>query len=187
MRIISGTLKGRIINFLDNKITRPLRDSVRENIFNLIAHSKNINIKLENSNVLDLYSGIGSFGLECVSRGAKNIQFVEKNFEPLKILKKNIKKFSIQNKSNIFDRDVKYFFEQVKKLNLFDLIFLDPPYADKDYIKILKLISINKIFKRDHLVIIHREKNSKENLEKILKILFIKDYGRSRIIFGTFI
>ena len=102
MRIISGTLKGRIINFLDNKITRPLRDSVRENIFNLIAHSKNINIKLENSNVLDLYSGIGSFGLECVSRGAKNIQFVEKNSEPLKILKKNIKKFSIQNKSNIF-------------------------------------------------------------------------------------
>ena len=72
-------------------------------------------------------------------------------------------------------------------LNLFDLIFLDPPYADKDYIKILKLISINKIFKKDHLVIIHREINSKENLEKILKILFIKDYGRSRIIFGTFI
>ena len=59
--------------------------------------------------------------------------------------------------------------------------------ADKDYIKVLKLISINKIFKKDHLVIIHREKNSKENLEKILEILFIKDYGRSRIIFGTFI
>tara|TARA_B100000029_G_C17301493_1_gene860839 strand:- start:148 stop:711 length:564 start_codon:yes stop_codon:yes gene_type:complete len=187
MRIISGTFKGRIISFLDNKITRPLRDSVRENIFNLITHSKNININLENTNVLDLYSGVGSFGLECISRGAKNIQFVEKNLEPLNILKKNINNFSIQDKSIIFERDIRYFFDQSENLKPFDLIFLDPPYADKDYIQILDLIYKNKIFKKEHLVIIHREKNSEENFGKILKVLFIKNYGRSKIIFGTFI
>ena len=59
--------------------TRPLKDSVKENIFNIIKHSKKIGIKLENSNILDLYSGIGSFGIECISRGAKKVTFVEKD------------------------------------------------------------------------------------------------------------
>ena len=67
MRIISGKFKGKSINFLKNSITRPLKDSVKENIFNILAHSPEIKIKIENSNVLDLYSGVGSFGLECIS------------------------------------------------------------------------------------------------------------------------
>ena len=78
MRIISGLLKGKKINFLSNSITRPLKDSVRENIFNILKHSKIINLRVENSNVLDLYSGVGSFGIECLSRGAKKVIFVEK-------------------------------------------------------------------------------------------------------------
>ena len=61
MRIISGNLKGRTINFLKNTKTRPLKDSVRENIFNILNHSNFLKTKIEGSNVLDLYSGIGSF------------------------------------------------------------------------------------------------------------------------------
>ena len=64
-------LKVKVYFFLKSSTTRPLKDSVKENIFNIIAHSNLININLENSNILDLYSGIGSFGLECISRGAK--------------------------------------------------------------------------------------------------------------------
>ena len=71
MRIISGVLKGKTINFLKNATTRPLKDSVRENIFNIIKHSNLIKTKIENSNILDLYSGIGSFGIESLSRNAK--------------------------------------------------------------------------------------------------------------------
>ena len=88
MRIISGTLKGKTISFLRSSITRPLKDSVKENIFNIIYHSKLLNIKLEKSNILDLYSGIGSFGLECISRGARKVVFVEKNKKTTEILKK---------------------------------------------------------------------------------------------------
>ena len=90
MRIISGKFKGKFISFLKSKTTRPLKDSVKENIFNILSHSKSINIKLEKSNVLDLYSGIGSFGLECLSRGANKITFVEKDKMALKILNQNI-------------------------------------------------------------------------------------------------
>ena len=66
MRIISGFLKGKKIKFLKNSNTRPLKDSVKENIFNILIHSKFIKAKIEKSNVLDLYSGIGSFGIECI-------------------------------------------------------------------------------------------------------------------------
>ena len=66
MRIISGSLKGKSINFLKNSTTRPLKDAVRENIFNVLKHSNLINGIVENANILDLYSGIGSFGLECI-------------------------------------------------------------------------------------------------------------------------
>ena len=54
------------INFIKNSKTRPLKDSVKESIFNILVHSPKVKIKLENSSVLDLYSGVGSFGLECI-------------------------------------------------------------------------------------------------------------------------
>ena len=76
MRIISGTLKGKPIAFIKSAITRPLKDSVKENIFNIIAHSNLLDINLNKSNILDLYSGVGSFGLECVSRGSDKVIFL---------------------------------------------------------------------------------------------------------------
>ena len=84
MRIISGTLKGKSILFQKSSITRPLKDAVRENVFNILSHSNLLNINLEKSNILDLYSGIGSFGLECISRGASRITFVEQNEKVIK-------------------------------------------------------------------------------------------------------
>ena len=79
MRIIGGKFKGKSIEFLKSEKTRPLKDSVKENIFNILLHSKLININLVNSKVLDLYSGVGSFGLEALSRGANEVTFIEKD------------------------------------------------------------------------------------------------------------
>ena len=91
MRIIGGKNRGKkIIMPLDNK-TRPLRDLVKESIFNLIEHSNNFNLEIKNSNILDLFSGTGSFGLECLSRGARSITFIE-NY---KLITKILKKYTI--------------------------------------------------------------------------------------------
>ena len=73
MRIIAGKLKGTILYLPKDKSTRPLKDLVRESIFNLLNHSNKISIKLQNSNILDLYAGTGSFGLECLSRQASSV------------------------------------------------------------------------------------------------------------------
>ena len=90
MRIIAGKLKGSKLHIPSDKKTRPLKDRARESIFNLLTHSNKILLKLEDSNVLDLYAGTGSFGLECLSRKAKHVTFVEKNVSAINILNKNV-------------------------------------------------------------------------------------------------
>ncbi|MDC3152231.1 16S rRNA (guanine(966)-N(2))-methyltransferase RsmD [Pelagibacteraceae bacterium] len=184
MRIISGKFKGIKILFTNSSTTRPLRDYVRENIFNILTHEKNIKLIFENAKVLDLYSGVGSFGIECLSRNVDNVVFVEKDPIAYSILKKNIFNLKIHNKSKLISLDAKTFIENLKEK--FDLIFLDPPYKDVSFIEIIKLIKKKKLFNKNHKIIIHRERKSEEILNEILKIDFIKNYGRSKIIFASF-
>ena len=186
MRIISGKSKGKKINFLKTFTTRPLKDSVRESIFNIINHSNLFNINLEKTNVLDLYSGFGSFGLECLSRGANNITFIEKDKTVAKILKKNLISLSSQEKAIVIINEIEQFLNR-EKLEKFEIIFLDPPFKENTYLDVLKNIKKKKIFKKNHIVIIHREKRSSDNLNNILTPLLIKHYGRSKIIFGKFL
>ena len=162
MRIIGGSLKGRIIQFLKTKNTRPLKDSVRENIFNILSHSNEISVVLKNAFVLDLYSGIGSFGLECLSRGAKMVTFVEIDFEALKILKENLLKLSIHKHVEIIKNRIENIKKWEKKYNIF---FLDPPFKDLQFIDNLKELKNQKIYGKNHLIIIHREKKSNDNLK----------------------
>ena len=123
MRIISGFLKGKKIDYLKSTITRPIRDFVKENIFNIIEHSKVININLKDANVLDLYSGVGSFGIECISRGVKKSTFIESDNTALNTLKKNLKELKIENQSEIFEEKTTSFFNRSNNTNKFEIIF----------------------------------------------------------------
>ena len=100
MRIISGIFKGKRIEFLKTLKTRPLKDSVKENIFNILMHSNQINLNLNSSEILDLYSGIGSFGLECISEVPKSY-FVEKDILASSILNKNLTNLSAGKKAKV--------------------------------------------------------------------------------------
>ena len=143
MRIIGGKLKNKKLHFPENLKTRPLKDSVRENIFNILNHSNNVGINIKNSEVLDLYAGTGSFGLECVSREASRVVFVENDLDALTNLKKNIKNLNSENKTVLLTQDVSEF---LNLLNLelykekFNIIFLDPPYQDKECVEVVKRI-----------------------------------------------
>jgi 16S rRNA (guanine966-N2)-methyltransferase len=186
MRIVSGILKGKKINFLKSETTRPLRDFIKENIFNIVKHSNLFNVKLENANVLDLYSGVGSFGIECISRGVKKCTFVENDSKALLVLKKNLYDLKIEKQSEVFSGKIILFFNKLNNKDKFDIIFLDPPFAEDFFIDELRTIKDSTIYKQKHLIIIHREKESKDQLDKTINILLIKDYGRSKLIFGTF-
>ena len=186
MRIVSGFLKGKKIEFLKSTTTRPLRDFVKENILNIINHSNLINIKLENANVLDLYSGIGSFGIECISQGVKKVTFVENNSEALIKLKKNLTSLKIEDRSEVINKKIISYLKISNNKDKFEIIFLDPPFAENAFIEELKVIKNSTLYKKHHLIIIHREKKTEDDLEKVLNIVFTRNYGRSKIIFGTF-
>ena len=186
MRIISGKFKNKKIFFLKNLKTRPLKDSVRENIFNILEHSNSANGKIKNSNILDLYAGIGSFGFECISRGASEVLFFEKDEEALKNLKKNIKNLKIENQSRIFSGDIEECFKNFLFKKKFNIIFFDPPYRDNKYKKIIEMIKKKNILNKNHVVIIHREKNSEKSISKYLDIIENRTYGRSELFFARF-
>ena len=188
MRIISGDLRGSTIYIAKDKTTRPLKDVVRESIFNLLIHSKKISFQLVQSNVLDLYAGTGSFGLECLSRHAKNVYFVENEKSAFKILKKNIEKLKIKNKIKIFFNDI---FELIEKKNIsksgFDLIFCDPPFDNTNIEKLIKLIFNKNLLNKNGIIILHRKEITKEKLPDYFKTVEERIYGVSKIIFGKFL
>ena len=183
MRIISGNFKNKKLNFPKNFKTRPLKDRVRENIFNIIEHSTSFGTDIKDSFVLDLYAGIGSFGIESVSRGAKKSFFVENNIEALKNLKKNIDLLKLENNVEVYSENVLRFIEKYNFKFKFDIIFLDPPYKDKEFLSIFDNLKKKNILKKEHLIILHREKKTTELPLKLLNILESRIYGRSEIFF----
>ena len=185
MRIISGDLKGKKILLPKDKLTRPLKDLTKESIFNIIGHSNLLNVHLENANVLDLFSGIGSFGLECLSRGASFVTFLESYKEVLTILKKNINNMKQQNFSHVIEKDI--FSENTLKLlhNKFDIIFMDPPYKEKKVLDILNIIIKLNLLNENGVIIIHRHKKEQDIFPEKFKIIINKNYGISKIIFGN--
>jgi len=186
MRIISGDLKGKKIFLPTDKNTRPLRDLVKESIFNLLNHSNKIDFKIENSTVLDLFSGSGSFGIECISRGAKKIFFIENYFEALKILNKNILNLNISDKCNVLEEDCFKILSYKKYFTIkFDIIFIDPPYKESKINLFVEAIKDKKILSKNGIIIIHRHKNDDIIITNSLNILDIRKYGISKIIIGN--
>ena len=188
MRIIAGNLKGSSLYMPKDKNTRPLRDLTKESIFNLLTHSKKILLELKQSNVLDLYAGTGSFGLECLSRQAKSVCFIEKKKDAIEILEKNIEKLKVKNKIKIFFNDI---FELIEKQNTFKsnfhLIFCDPPFKDTNIEKLIELIFNKDLLNKNGIIILHRNKTTKEKLPNYFKVLDERIYGISKIIFGRFL
>ena len=185
MRIIGGFLKGRKIFDAVDKSTRPLKDIVRESIFNILDHSKNEGINFKNSKILDLFSGTGSFGLECISRGASKVIFFENYKQSCEVLTENINKLNCINETVVYEKNAYNCFDisEIKK-GEFDLVFLDPPFKDCEINKLIQSIKNFKILNKKGTIVIHRNKKTKENISKSLKILRIENYGNSKIIFG---
>ena len=182
MRIISGKLKGKKLKDPIDKKTRPLKDMVKESIFNIINHSNKFTLDLEKSNILDLFSGVGSFGIECLSRGVKKVIFVESYDKVLDILDYNLKSLKLENyeilKKNIYEQNTFVNFNYK-----FDIIFLDPPYKEKNINDLFLMIFNNKLLNKNGIIILHRKKNDKDLFPKEFMKIEEKTYGMSKIMF----
>tara|TARA_Y100000590_G_C15656266_1_gene990756 strand:+ start:555 stop:1085 length:531 start_codon:yes stop_codon:yes gene_type:complete len=170
IKIISGKLKGRKLKNINIDVLRPTQAKVRKSIMDSIRD-------FENKEVLDLFSGIGTLGIEAISRGAKKVKFVDNNFKILSVLKENIISLDIENQSEIIRYDVLKFLK--KETNKYDLIFADPPYRVykiDDFIPFLKLLlKKNGIFCYES----YKEKIKIENRN----CLKIKSFGSTQVVF----
>ena len=185
MRIISGSNKGKKLIMPNDRTTRPLKDMAKESIFNILTHANYINFRLMDTKVLDLFSGIGSFGLECISRGSKFVFFLE-NYPPvLEILKKNIINLKYENKSKIMNIDAFKINKDTFRIDQkFQIIFCDPPFKEKKIEVLIKNIIEMDILGKNGIIIIHRKKGDLDNYPKKFKLIDTKSYGLSTFVFG---
>ncbi len=177
MRVISGKVRGLKLNTPKNDDVRPTTDRVKESLFNII------NSYIMDSEVLDLFAGTGSLGIECLSRGAAGCVFVDSSRESLQVVKSNIKKARMENESIVINTTYQ---DAIKKLSIqnkkFDLIFMDPPYYKDMFVDALSRIGENNLLQEDGLIVV--EHDSKEILpEQIGNIIKtkIKKYGNTTI------
>tara|TARA_Y100000992_G_C21025438_1_gene377799 strand:- start:37 stop:597 length:561 start_codon:yes stop_codon:yes gene_type:complete len=185
MRVIGGIFKGKKILLPSDKTTRPLRDIVKESIFNLIDHSNKIHVDIKNSLILDLFSGSGSFGIECLSRNAKKVFFFENYSNVLKVLKNNLNSLKNKNNYKIFEDDCFDFFNSKKEINSkFDIIFIDPPFKELRVNEIIDTIKDQNLLNKNGLIIIHRHKKDDLKLSKKILVFEERIYGISKISFA---
>ena len=168
MRIISGKYKGKKLNGFNIEGTRPTMDRVKESLFGIIQ------TYIPDSIVLDLFAGSGALGLEAVSNGAKECYLIDNNIEAIKTIKENSQNFEEQ--LNIIHIDYKKFLKTTDKK--FDIIFLDPPYKEKQLDTSLRIIEERGLLNENGIVICEYEIGEPHtNLELIKE----KSYGPKKI------
>ncbi len=157
MRIISGEFKGRMINVPKSDLIRPTTDRVRETLFNLL----NNKLDFEGIKVLDIYAGSGSLGLECLSRGAGEVHFVEKNFIIYKNLEENIRSLKAEDKCTIYKMEAVKFAKSFNSTG-YDLILADPPFFKYDVYDVVDSLLKNNCLSEEGFILIERSKQTKE-------------------------
>jgi 16S rRNA (guanine966-N2)-methyltransferase len=161
MRITGGEARGQVLQVPKNLDIRPTTDRTREAVFSILASMT------ENwDRCLDLYAGTGALGLEALSRGAGWVDFVEKESRTCDIIKQNQKKLGFNDISHTYCFDVNRAFLDIKEK--YDIIFMDPPYADKAIESVITKIAGSSLVKDNTVVVVSHSS----------RVPLAKNYGR---------
>ena len=148
MRIIGGKYRGKVLAAFKGKEIRPTADRVKESLFNILAP------EICGANVLDLFAGSGSVGLEAISRGADYVVFNDVSRDSLAVLRKNCEELRLEPK--IFNLD---FRELLAALDMtFDIIYIDPPYKSGFGAEALKLIAERELLNTGGVAVLESDK-----------------------------
>ena len=177
MRVISGTARGLKLASLEGDATRPTLDNVKEAIFSMLFG------KVRDARVLDLFAGSGALGIEALSRGASSCVFADKNPKAIRVIEDNLSRSRTKDRSLVLCSD---FGDALSLLHRegrkFDIIFLDPPYAEDFLDKALSAIASLSLLADDGVVVAESERGTTLDIQHY-KLLKDKDYGRVCIKF----
>lgn len=159
MRIISGKYKGQQLTSFSADHIRPTTDRVKESLFNILQ------TEIPNAKILDLFSGTGNLGIESLSRGAAHVTFVENHPKSLEIIRKNLTKLKVSEPYQIISQDVIKFISKTSIPQVFDIIFIDPPFTKQMADEVLSTLSQSPLFNDKTLIAIESAKKEKLLLE----------------------
>ena len=165
MRIIAGKYKGKKLKEFELSSTRPTSDLVKGAVFNILGQ------KVVNSVFLDLFAGTGAMGIEAISRGAKQVIFVDSNKMAIDIIRDNLN--TLKDENYLVKNE--NFIDVLKNLNKIDIIYIDPPYASDYAEKALKIIKNNDIL-TDSGTILWEHDETKNNI--LSDEIITKKYGK---------
>jgi len=139
MRVIAGERRGFQLKGPAGKFTRPMADRVREALFSMLA-----SLGVEPVRVLDLYAGTGGIGIEALSRGAEAADFVERNAAAAAVVRANLAHTRYTDVTRVYQEPVSTFLARAERhrtdIAPYDLIFMDPPYADPELVAMLERV-----------------------------------------------
>ncbi len=181
MRVISGTARGTKLNSIEELSTRPTLDRVKESLFNIIQS------KIQDSTILDLFSGSGAIGIEFLSRGCKTAYLCDNSNKAINMIRQNLERTRLQDNAIVINKDYKKCLQELSNNNIsFDIIFIDPPYKDDIAVDSVKMILSLNLLKKDGIIIIETDEKDREidNLKNLdIQVYDIRKYGRANLIF----
>ncbi len=178
VRVISGSARGLKLNTPGDDRVRPTTDRVKESMFNIIQDW------VYDSQVLDLFAGSGALGIEALSRGASQAVFCDNSLDSIKIIKSNIEKARVADRSQIVSGDFKRCLRDMEAKNQsFDMIFVDPPYYEGLFEEVLDTIRSCKILKKDGIVIVEHDAKRPIGQVEGLEVYKEKKYGITMLTF----
>lgn len=148
MRVITGTARGVQLKTPDGMTTRPTADRVKEALFSIIQ------FEIPGARVLDLFGGTGQLGIEALSRGAKSAVFVDAGEPACKLIRENLKRTRLEQQGSVVRSDYLQYLNRCREQ--FDIILLDPPYAEVFLENALKCITEIDILQSGGIIIAER-------------------------------
>lgn len=148
MRVITGKARGVQLKTPEGMHTRPTADRVKEALFSII------NFDIPGAKVLDLFGGTGQLGIEALSRGAKNAVFIDAREDACKIIRENLKRTKLETQAKVVRSDYMDYLRHCKEQ--FDIVLLDPPYAEVFLENALKCITEIDILQTGGIIITER-------------------------------
>lgn len=148
MRVITGSARGTVLKAPKGMQTRPTMDQVKEGLFSAIQ------FEIEGRRVLDLFAGSGQLGIEALSRGAKHAVFIDASREACSVIRENLAKTRLAGRAQLVQSDYLGYLARCRET--FDLVFLDPPYAEVFLETALKKISEIDILSDSGIIICER-------------------------------
>lgn len=181
MRVIGGKFKGLKLIPPNDLGIRPTSDRLKEALFSILE-SKKYNINIHNSSVIDICSGTGALGIEALSRGAKEVCFIDKDIKSIRIIQKNTSKLNINHEDKIFINIVKdEVTNALQKINsIYDIVLIDPPYNTNIINETLQDLKNYNLIKT-HSYIFAESSNAEIFDFNGYEILDTKKYGKSKL------